>query len=154
MNKDLKSNIDRNEIAQLATLMGIALDSGLGIYAALVEVVPRADGANSARLQRMLDSLQLGANLYDELTLIRKGNKNRALDELVLKLQSSIQFGTSIADQLMGLARSNNALVAQSQIVQATKKENLMLLPLVFLILPVTVIFAVFPSTQYLNLNY
>ena len=154
MSKDLKSNIDRNEIAQLATLMGIALHSGLGIYAALVEVVPRAEGANSARLQRMLDSLQLGANLYDELTLLRKGNKNRPLDELVLKLQSSLQFGTSIADQLMGLARSNNALIAQSQIVQATKKENLMLLPLVFLILPVTVIFAVFPSTQYLNLNY
>ena len=154
MAKDLKLERDRSEIAQLATLLGIALDSGLSIFAALEEVIPRAQGNNAKRLKRLLDSLYLGGNLHEELLAIRNESLNPALDELTLKLQTALHFGTPISNQLMSLARSNRSLVAQVQVIQAAKKENLMLLPLVFLILPVTVVFAVFPSTQYLNLNY
>lgn len=145
---------DRNEIAQLARLLGVAFDSGLGVVAALEEVVPKASGRSARKLQRLLDSLSFGGNLYEELEQLRNAEKHPALDELVLKLQAALQFGTPIANQLMALARSNRAIVAQIQITQAAKQENLMLLPLVFLILPVTVLFAIYPSTQYLNLNY
>lgn len=145
---------DRNEIAQLARLLGVAFDSGLGVVAALEEVVPKASGRSARKLQRLLDSLNFGGNLYEELEQLRNAEKHPALDELVLKLQAALQFGTPIANQLMALSRSNRAIVAQIQITQAAKQENLMLLPLVFLILPVTVLFAIYPSTQYLNLNY
>ena len=145
---------DRNEIAQLARLLGVAFDAGLGVVAALEEVVPKASGRSARKLQRLLDSLSLGGNLYEELEQLTDAEKYPALDELVLKLQAALQFGTPIANQLMALARSNRAIVAQIQITQAAKQENLMLLPLVFLILPVTVLFAIYPSTQYLNLNY
>jgi tight adherence protein C len=51
------------------------------------------------------------------------------------------------------LVGTNRSLIAAEQLAIAAKKENLMLLPLVFLILPITVVFALFPSMQYLNLN-
>ena len=145
---------ERNEIAQMAILLAVAFDAGLGVVAALEEVIPRASGPSARKLQRLLDSLRYGGNLYEELEQLRGGEKHPALDELVLKLQAALQFGTPIATQLMALARSNRAIVAQIQITRAAKQENLMLLPLVFLILPVTVLFSIYPSTQYLNLNY
>jgi tight adherence protein C len=145
---------DLHEIAQLASLLSVAFDSGLGVVAALEEVIPKSRGRNSLKLQRLLDALKFGGNLYEELDLLRDPSRNPALDALTLKLQATLQFGTPIANQLSALARSNRSTIAQFQLTEASKRETLMLLPLVFLILPVTVLFAIYPSTQYLNLNY
>lgn len=153
MTSESKVLEERDEVAQLATLLSVAFESGLGIVAALEEVIPRASGSIAAKFQRLLQSLSLGGNLQDELAQIRNLVKNPALDELAIKLQASLQFGTPISAQLSSLARSNRELVAQGLQSQAAKRENLMLLPLVFLILPVTVLFAIYPSLEYLNLN-
>lgn len=153
MAKESKEIIERDEIAQLSTLLSVAFDAGLGIVAALEEVIPKARGHVSRKFQTLLESLAIGGNLYEELNQIRNVDKHPGLDELVIKLQASLQFGTPIAGQLASLARSNRALIAQAALVQAAKRETLMLLPLVFLILPVTVLFAIYPSLEYLNLN-
>ena len=144
---------DRYEVVQLATVLGVALNSGLGVVAALEAVIPRASGPISKKFSQLLVALELGGNLQDELGQLRTSHKSPALDELVLKLQVSLQFGSPLADQLLLLVRTNRSLIASEQLALAAKKENLMLLPLVFLILPITVVFAVFPSLQYLSLN-
>lgn len=153
MVRESKALDERDEVAQLATLLSVAFESGLGIVAALEEVIPNTTGPIAAKFQRLLKSLALGGNLQDELVQMRNIVKNPALDELALKLQAALQFGTPISSQLSSLARSNRELVAQGLQSQAAKRENLMLLPLVFLILPVTVIFAIYPSLNYLNLS-
>jgi tight adherence protein C len=150
----LKNSLDdRYEVVQLATVLGVALNSGLGVVAALEAVIPRASGPISKKFSQLLVALELGGNLQDELGQLRTSHKSPALDELVLKLQVSLQFGSPLADQLLLLVRTNRSLIASEQLALAAKKENLMLLPLVFLILPITVVFAVFPSLQYLSLN-
>jgi tight adherence protein C len=153
MSRDSKEISERDEVAQLGTLLSVAFDAGLGIVAALEEVIPKARGSVSTKFQRLLDALAMGGNLHEELGSIRNLAKNPALDELVLKLLASLQFGTPISVQLASLARSNRTRVAQAELAEAAKRENLMLLPLVFLILPVTVLFAIYPSLEYLNLN-
>lgn len=150
-----KSNLEiDHQIAELASLMAVAIDSGLSLVAALEITFISATGEVAKRFQRLLAALDLGGNLYDELARLRSVGKDQALNELVIKLQVSLQFGSPLAEQLAGLARSLRHRVAQQQLMDSTKKENLMLLPLVFLILPVTVLFAIFPALQYLNLNY
>ena len=150
----MKNSLDeRCEVVQLATVLSVALNSGLGVVAALEAVIPRASGPISQKFSQLLAALDLGGNLQDELGQLRTSHKSPALDELVLKLQVSLQFGTPLADQLLLLVRTNRSLIASEQLALAAKKENLMLLPLVFLILPITVVFAVFPSLQYLSLN-
>jgi tight adherence protein C len=84
---------------------------------------------------------------------MRVDQKSPALDELALKLQVSLQFGTPLAEQLTLLVGTNRSFIASAQLAESAKRENLMLLPLVFLILPITVVFALFPSLQYLSLN-
>lgn len=147
------SQAERHEVVQLATLLAVALNAGMGVVASLETVVPRASGPISQRFTRLLAALELGGNLQDELGQMRVSQKSPALDELVLKLQVSLQFGTPLADQLALLVGTNRSLIASEQLAESAKRENLMLLPLVFLILPITVVFAVFPSLQYLSLN-
>lgn len=145
--------ISRNEIAQLSLLLSVAFDAGLGVVASVDEVSSRARGTTATNLRNLMKSLELGGNLYEELAALRTKSSDPAADELLLKLQTALQFGTPIASQLAQLARTNRAFVAQQRLSLAAKRENLMLLPLVFLILPVTVLFAVYPSLQYLQLN-
>lgn len=145
--------VERHELVQIATLLGVAIDAGLSLVAALEAVIPRAKGPLASKFSKLLVALNMGGNLYDELAQLRSEEKRPALDELVVKLQVSLQFGTPLVDQLSMLVGTNRSLIATEQLAEAAKKENLMLLPLVFLILPITVVFALFPSIQYLNLN-
>ncbi len=144
---------ERHEVVQIATLLSVAIDAGLSLVAALESVIPRAKGPLTKKFSKLLAALNLGGNLYDELAQIRSEERRPALDELVVKLQVSLQFGTPLVEQLLMLVGTNRSLIASEQLAEAAKKENLMLLPLVFLILPITVVFALFPSMQYLNLN-
>jgi tight adherence protein C len=153
MSRKLDNLNTRAETAQLALLLSVAFDSGLGVLAALDRVIRNARGSTAAKFKRLLNALDLGSNIWEELAELRQSSKDPAVGELVLKLQVALQFGSPLADQLSKLAKSNRAVVAQQLQEQAAKNENLMLLPLVFLILPITVLFAVFPSIQYLHIN-
>lgn len=153
MSRKFDSLNARAETAQIALLLSVAFDSGLGVLAALDRVMRNARGLSASKFKRLLSSLELGSNLWEELSELRRSAKDSAVGELVLKLQVALQFGAPLADQLSKLAKSNRAVVAQKLQEQAARNENLMLLPLVFLILPITVVFAVFPSMQYLQIN-
>lgn len=135
-------------------LLAVGVDSGLNLVAAMHETFNRAEGQVASKFKRLLAALELGGNLFDELDALRKSSGNGPVGDLVIKLQVSLQFGSPLSGQLMDFSQTLRHQLAQNQLTVATKKENLMLLPLVFLILPVTVLFAVFPAIQYLNMTY
>jgi tight adherence protein C len=153
MNRKHDSLNSRSETAQFALLLSVAFDSGLGVLASLDRIMRNATGVTASKFKRMLGSLELGSNLWEELSELRRTSKDPSIGELVLKLQVALQFGSPLADQLSKLAKTNRASVSQQLQELAAKRENLMLLPLVFLILPITVVFAVFPSMQYLQIK-
>jgi tight adherence protein C len=51
-------------------------------------------------------------------------------------------------------AASARSEIRNELLTQAGRNETRMLIPLVFLILPITVLFAIYPSLQLLNINY
>lgn len=142
------------QVAQIASLMAVASESGLGLVASIDVSTENARGEVAKKFQRIISSLELGGNLFDELEKLRSQSKVPALVELAIKLQVSLQFGTPVSEQLSALTRTIRQRIAQQELTESTKRESLMLLPLVFLILPVTVLFAIFPALKYLNLNY
>lgn len=143
-----------HQVSQFSMLLAVAIDSGLSLVAALHETFSRAEGQVATKFNRLLSALELGGNLFDELDELRRRSGNGPVGDLVIKLQVSLQFGSQLSQQLMAFSQSLRHQLAQSQLATATRRENLMLLPLVFLILPVTVLFAVFPALQFLNITY
>jgi tight adherence protein C len=76
------------------------------------------------------------------------------LAELCQKLRVSIERGTPIAHQISNLSDSIQQRVMRELIRRAGQNETKMLIPTIFLILPVTVLFAIFPSLLLLQANY
>jgi tight adherence protein C len=135
-------------------MMSVSLAAGDGIYGALARVVPRANGVLAESLKTLSSSLELGADLEMELTRLSKRLPHRQIVEFTSKLSNALRRGTPLAEMLRSLADSVRADQRNELLKQVGRNETRMLIPLVFLILPVTVLFAIYPSLQLLNIDY
>jgi tight adherence protein C len=74
--------------------------------------------------------------------------------ELTNKIVLALDRGTPLATMLSELGDSARAEIRNRLFRQAGKNETRMLIPLVFLILPITVLFAIYPSLELLNFGF
>ena len=77
-----------------------------------------------------------------------------ALSRFVDGLVVAIERGTPLADVLRAQAQDVRDNAKRELMETAGKKEIGMMAPVVFLILPLTVLFAMFPGLSLLNLNF
>ncbi|MEN9962644.1 MAG: hypothetical protein RIS66_1057 [Actinomycetota bacterium] len=143
-----------SELPEIIELMAVALSAGDGIYGALTRVVPRASGVLAESLRTMLASLELGGELDVELERLAQRLPHRQIVEFTGKVSIALRRGTPLSQMLSSLAESARADQRNELLKQVGRNETKMLIPLVFLILPVTVLFAVYPSLQLLNIDY
>ena len=128
--------------------------AGESLYSALRLVVPRATGILAKELGQLLDALDLGADVETELIELTRRVPGRQVSEFSSKLVLALNRGTPLAAVMLEQSAAVRAELQQQLTVLAGKNETRMLIPLVFLILPITVLFAIYPSLQLLNLNY
>ncbi len=140
------------ELPDLIDLLAVALSSGENLYSGLSRVASRSTGVVARDLNRVLLGVQLGGQLPQELAAWSRNANSRQVTELCTKLQLALQRGTPLAEMLSDQAASLRAEVHQVITKKAGQNETRMLVPLIFLILPVTVMFAVYPSLQVLAL--
>lgn len=142
------------ELPEILELMAVSLSAGDGLFAALARVTPRANGVLAESLKEVLLALELGADLETELTRLAKNLPQRQIVEFANKLAIALRRGTPLSQMLRNLAESTRSELRNDFLKQAGRNETRMLIPLIFLILPVTVLFAVYPSLQLLNIDY
>lgn len=142
------------ELPEILELMAVSLSAGDGLFAALARVTPRANGVLAESLKEVLLALELGADLETELTWLAKNLPQRQIVEFANKLAIALRRGTPLSQMLRNLAESTRSELRNDLFKQAGRNETRMLIPLIFLILPVTVLFAVYPSLQLLNIDY
>ena len=66
----------------------------------------------------------------------------------------ALKRGTPLVFVISEQAETVRQAISSDLMKQAGKNETRMLIPLVFLILPVTVLFAIYPSLQLLSINF
>jgi len=140
------------ELPQHLDLMAARLLNGEDIYSVLA-LQAAGTGKFAQNLERLGVRLQLGENLDQALGLLAQESKSPLVAEFVNKLQLGLARGTPLATQFLLLSASAKAQLKVAQLKGAGRNELKMLIPLVFLILPVTIAFAVFPSLQLLQLG-
>ncbi len=141
------------EVAAIATMVSLAVKGGANVISALEIGLQQANGRVAEMLKEVLARIELGASFTEASEAIRSKTSGTAVEEFLSKLQQSAQLGSGLAEQLDDLVLTLNSEVAVAKMANANANETKMLLPLVFLILPVTVIFALYPSLQMLNLQ-
>ncbi len=142
------------ELPDFLELLSVSISSGESIYSSLRRVIPRLNGVFAAELRNTLLALELGSDLPTELNDLSQRLPQRQVVEFCNKLNLALRRGTPLARVLSEQAESVRQEVQNQLTKQAGKNETRMLIPLVFLILPVTVLFAVYPSLKLLNIAY
>jgi tight adherence protein C len=96
-------------------------------------------------LRDAASDLELGADLED-LLRTWQDLASPIFSELSQKLLVSVKRGTPLAQQLDSLVQTSSAMSGNLLLKKAGSNETKMLIPTIFLILPITVLFTVYPS--------
>lgn len=143
----------QEELPAVLEFMSLCLAAGEGLLDALRRVCAVGAGELSSELRRCVLEVDTGSSLGDALTRLARRidlpSLSRGLDQLV----ASIERGTPLARVLQAQADDAREEAKRVLIERAGRSEIAMLVPLVFLILPLSVIFAVYPGVFMLQLG-
>jgi tight adherence protein C len=142
------------ELPEIIEILVVCLRSGEGVFQSLERVASRASGELSKELEKILMAVRYGAALATEINKLPDSLPHPQFAEFANKISLSLNRGTPLAQMLQDQGKSARAETRNRLLRQAGKNETKMLIPLVFLILPVTVLFAIYPSLKLLNFGF
>ena len=134
------------EVPDFAALLWFAVCAGESLENSLRIAVSRSSGFVSNQFSQVIKNVDLGALLQIELQNLGVESRSDQVRELATKLAVALDHGTALADLLADFVQSASAELRTSLLDKAAKNETKMMIPLVFVILPVTVMFSVYPS--------
>ncbi len=138
-------------LADTIALLAACLSGGLSLSDSMIWVSKRASGFIATEFSSITHAMQNGESTSKALLEFESEQQNQHLKELAIKLALSEQLGAPVVAQLHSFCRALRSAQLSARRELAAKKESRIMLPLVFLVLPVTVLFAVFPSIQFLS---
>ena len=141
------------EFPTVAELLALSVGAGEGAVGALDRVSRTCQGDLSAELRRTLADARAGATLVVALEGLARRTSLPSLARFVDGVAVAVERGTPLADVLRAQAQDVRELSRRRLIEAGGRKEILMMVPVVFLVLPVTVLFAVFPGLAVLDLS-
>jgi tight adherence protein C len=134
------------ELPTVADLLALSVAAGEGPVASLRRVCEVGQGELTAELRYSLADTQSGASLVDALDATAARSTLPALQRFVDGIAVALERGTPLADVLRAQAADVRDARKRALMETGGRKEVLMLVPVVFLVLPVTVLFALFPG--------
>jgi len=142
------------EFPTVIELLGLALAAGDSLPRALERVSHRARGELGREWARVMTQVELGAPLAEAL---RDSARNVGSDRVVAfveHLAQALDRGAPLAEVVTAHSEDARDDYSRGLVEKAGKAEVRMLVPMVLLILPVTVIFAVYPGLQALSFEF
>ncbi len=140
------------EFPTVAELLALAVAAGESPVAALDRVVRRTNGALSAELGRVLAQVRTGTPIsraFDELAA-RSGLA--VVSRFAEGIAIAVERGTPLSDVLHAQAGDVREAGRRALIESGARREVLMMVPVVFLVLPTVVMFAFWPGLVGLRL--
>ena len=140
-----------SEFPTIAELLALAVSAGEGAVGALERVCRLSQGDLSAELRRCLADARAGAPLPTALQGLGDRTGLVSLSRFVDGMVIAVERGTPLAEVLRAQAQDVREDGRRAVLEAGGKKEIAMMVPVVFLVLPITVLFAVFPGFAFLR---
>jgi tight adherence protein C len=134
------------EFPTIAELLALAVAAGEGAIGALERVTRISSGELSRELARALADARSGASLVQALQGIATRTSLPPLARFVDGVAIAVERGTPLAEVLRAQAVDVREAGKRALLEAGGRKEIAMMVPVVFLVLPVTVLFALFPG--------
>ncbi|HEY0261056.1 MAG TPA: type II secretion system F family protein [Lacisediminihabitans sp.] len=134
------------ELPTVLEFLTLSLSAGEGVLDAIRRVSRVSHGELAKEFAGVVTSVSLGLPLADSLTTLATSLQLAPLTRCVDQIVGALERGTPLAEVLRAQAQDARDDAKTRLLETAGKKEVGMLIPLVFLILPVTVVFAIYPG--------
>jgi tight adherence protein C len=141
------------EFPTIAELLALSVAAGEGAVGALDRVTRMSTGELARELRRALADARAGASLVVSLEGMAARTSLPALARFVDGMAIAVERGTPLAEVLRAQAIDVREQGRRALLEAGGRKEIAMLVPVVFLVLPVTVVFALFPGFYNLSLS-
>ena len=139
------------ELPTVAELLALAVGAGESPTAAMDRVARSTQGAMSSELDRVLGEMRAGASVGQALADLGRRTDLPALARFADGVAVAIERGSPLAEVLRAQAGDARTTAKQELMETGGKREIAMLVPVVMLILPLTVLFALFPGLALLE---
>jgi tight adherence protein C len=141
------------EFPTVAELLALAVAAGESPVAALDRVVRRSGGELSADLATVLAEVRTGEPVASAFDRMATTTGLPLVARFAQGIAVAVERGTPLADVLHAQAADVREAGRRELIEVAARREVAMMVPVVFLVLPVTVLFAFWPGVVGLSLT-
>ena len=141
------------EFPAVADLLALAVAAGEGPVAALDRVTRVARGHLATELHVVLGEVRTGTPMTVALDRLAARTGVTVVARFAATLAVAIERGTPLVDVLHAQAGDVREAGRRALVETGARKEVLMMVPVVFLVLPVTVVFAFYPGVVGLQLT-
>ena len=142
------------EFPAVLELLALALAAGESLPGAMSRIAQRGSGELALEWRQVMRRVDLGAPLGQSLRESAEGLGVAEIHALIEHVVVALERGAPLAEVVRSHSADARNDRVRAIIDRAGKAEVWMLVPLVLLILPTTVIFAVWPSLQALQVNF
>lgn len=134
------------EFPTVADMLALSLAAGEGTVSALERIVRITHGELSGELAQALGEARTGASMTTALGGIADRTGLPSLQRFVDGIAVAVERGTPLAEVLRSQAADVREADRRRLIEVGGRKDIFMMVPVVFLVLPVTILFALFPG--------
>ncbi len=130
----------------------LALSAGETPLSAMQRISSRGRGALSQEFKKVIELVSSGISFSNALDEMGRRVSSLAVRRFVDSIVIAITRGAPLIDVLHSHAREARDFQRNRTLAAAAKAELSMMIPVVFLILPISILFALWPSLSNLNL--
>ncbi|WP_150308910.1 type II secretion system F family protein [Planctomonas psychrotolerans] len=143
-----------SEFPTVVEFLTLTLSAGEGVLDSLRRVARVSNGEFSRELAVVVADVHTGVALPVALDAMDRRLGAPPVTRLVEQLIAALERGSPLAEVLRAQAQDAREAAKRALLETAGKKEVAMLVPLVFLILPLTIAFAIFPGIVVLQTGF
>jgi tight adherence protein C len=134
------------ELSKILQMLAIMISAGESSIAALRYISERSSGKLATLIKASLENYNNNGNLFSTLEFVSSATNSAQVRRLLNAIRISSERGSPMLDTLQNQVRSLNKEIKVNLLNKAGKSEIALLVPVVFLILPTSILFAVWPS--------
>ncbi len=140
------------EFPAIVEMLTLAVGAGESTATAFKRIATRANGYLALEIQKVVEAIESGVAFAVALDEMSKRLNSEAVRRFSDSIIISSARGTSLVETLVHASNESRNLERVRLMTAAGKSEITMMIPIVFLVLPISILFALFPSLSNLNL--
>jgi len=141
------------EFPAVAVLFALAVGAGESPIGALERVTRTTRGQLTRELELTLADVRSGRSLADALDGMSARTDLASVARFADGVATAVDRGTPLAEVLRSQAQDSREVARRALMEEGGRREIFMMIPVVFVILPISILFAIFPGLAVLRIG-